>query len=62
MMFRKAGDTISQQFLAVGDEEGSLHILDIPRNLRRSIPNELAMVTSFIEREVQRVNSLARRH
>jgi len=43
------------QYLAVGDSSGKLHVIEIPRNLRRSHPNEQQMMTNFYEREIQRV-------
>jgi hypothetical protein len=61
MMFRRSGDTALQQLLAVGDEHGNLHILDIPRNLRRPVNNESSVMVAYIEREVQRVNYISQR-
>ena len=37
--------------LAVGDSLGTLHILELPRTLRRPLPNEKALMGVFIERE-----------
>ena len=45
-------DKSGRQLLAVGDDLGALHILEMPRTLRRSTPNEAAVVSSFIDREV----------
>ena len=43
------------QLLAVGDSMGKLHILELPRNLRRPIPNEKDLMTAFCDRELDRV-------
>ncbi len=61
MMFRRFGDTTSQQILGIGDEVGNLHILEIPRNLRRPISNELGVMSAFVDREVQRVKYASHR-
>jgi len=54
-------DKSGRQLLAVGDDLGALHILEMPRTLRRSTPNEAAVVSSFIDREVQRVEYITSR-
>ncbi|EKX50168.1 hypothetical protein GUITHDRAFT_161883 [Guillardia theta CCMP2712] len=41
--------------LAVGDAQGTLHILEIPRNLRRPLPNEQTLIDSLLQRELARV-------
>ncbi|XP_076440866.1 dynein axonemal intermediate chain 3-like isoform X2 [Babylonia areolata] len=46
--------TQKQQLLAVGDNSGTLHILEIPWSLRQPTPGELNGVTNYIEREVKR--------
>ena len=46
----------SIQLLAAGDARGNLHILEMPRPLRRPSPNEKIAMRSFFDREVQRVN------
>lgn len=43
-----------QHLLAVGDNAGTLHILEIPWSLRQPTPNELASVSNYVEREVKR--------
>lgn len=43
-----------QHLLAVGDNSGTLHILEIPWSLRQPTPNELTGVTNYFEREVKR--------
>eukprot|EP00937_MAST-01D_sp_MAST-1D-sp2_P004869 g4869.t1 len=50
-----------RQLLAAGDKTGNLHILDTPMDLLRPLPNERQMVRSFIERELNHVNSVAER-
>ena len=47
------------QLLAAGDASGNLHILEMPRPLRRPSPNEKVSMRSFFDREVQRVNYVA---
>ena len=44
------------QYLAVGDSQGDLHILDIPRNLRKRLANEVDLMSNFYSREVNRIN------
>ena len=44
----------SQQFIAAGDDEGTLHILEAPRNLIRPLKNEGLLVGTFFDREVKR--------
>lgn len=46
--------THKQHLLAVGDNAGTLHILEIPWSLRLSTPNELTGVANYIDREVKR--------
>mmetsp|Transcript_38086 Transcript_38086/g.64023 ORF Transcript_38086/g.64023 Transcript_38086/m.64023 type:complete len:812 (-) Transcript_38086:308-2743(-) len=43
-----------QQLLAVGDGQGVVHIMEMPRNLRRAVPNEKETMAKFFDREVQR--------
>merc|ERR1711871_553547 len=44
------------QLLAVGDMFGNLHVFDMPRSLWRPNPNEKQLMSTFIEREVERVD------
>lgn len=39
------------QLLAVGDKQGTLHILEIPRTLRRPVANEQGIVEALLKRE-----------
>lgn len=45
--------TARQQLLAVGDEVGTLHIFEIPRNLIKPVHKEDAIMLKFLDREVQ---------
>lgn len=55
MEFWPDTDPKHQQLLAVGDANGNLHVLDVPRNLRRRVTNEEGSMKSFFLREVSRV-------
>ncbi|CAL1545233.1 unnamed protein product [Lymnaea stagnalis] len=46
--------TQKQQLIAVGDNSGTLHILEIPWSLRQPTPNEVNAVSNYFEREVKR--------
>ncbi|XP_048256413.1 dynein axonemal intermediate chain 3-like isoform X4 [Haliotis rufescens] len=46
--------TQKQQLLAVGDDAGTLHILEIPWSLRQPTSNEMNGVSNYFEREVKR--------
>jgi WD40 repeat protein len=41
------------QLLAVGDEAGTLHIFEMPRNLTKAVHKEEATMLKFLERELQ---------
>ncbi|KAL5022553.1 hypothetical protein ScPMuIL_001708 [Solemya velum] len=43
-----------QHLLAVGDNSGTLHILEIPWSLRHPTPNEISGMSNYFEREVKR--------
>ncbi|GBG24449.1 Cytoplasmic dynein 1 intermediate chain [Hondaea fermentalgiana] len=49
------------QYLALGDATGNLHILDVPRNLRWRMPTEEKLMMGFFERELDRVQHVAKR-
>eukprot|EP00891_Asterochloris_glomerata_P001605 jgi/Astpho2/1605/e_gw1.00028.2.1_t len=55
------GGRAVQQLLAVGDSTGVLHVMDLPRTLRRRVINEVKTVTTFMQREQQRLGYLASR-
>ena len=42
-----------QQLLAVGDEVGTLHIFEVPRNLSKPVHKEESLMLKFLERELQ---------
>ncbi|KAK6099299.1 hypothetical protein MT418_000733 [Batrachochytrium dendrobatidis] len=44
-----------QQYLAVGDDAGTLHILEISKNLQRPSKNEKSVTVAFFEKEARRV-------
>ena len=52
----------SIQLLAAGDALGNLHILEMPRPLRRPSPTEKVAMRSFFDREVQRVQYVTHTH
>ncbi|CAE7459053.1 DNAI3, partial [Symbiodinium microadriaticum] len=62
MEFLNSTNTISstmvsrQQLLAVGDEGGTLHIFEMPRNITRPVPNEESIMRRFLDRELKRLN------
>ncbi|KAJ3291525.1 WD repeat-containing protein 63 [Borealophlyctis nickersoniae] len=43
------------QFIAAGDDEGTLHILEVPRNLTKPSKNEKSFVRAFFDREIRRI-------
>lgn len=49
---------IRQQLLAVGDESGTLHIFEIPRNLTRPVHKEDVTMAKFLDRELMRMRYL----
>ena len=49
------------QLLAMGDATGLLRIIDLPRNLRRPVPNERKLMATFLERETERVSDMTSR-
>ncbi|XP_015210607.2 dynein axonemal intermediate chain 3 isoform X2 [Lepisosteus oculatus] len=50
-----------QHFLAVSDELGTLHILEIPWTLRRPSSNEKSSMSSYFEREVSHLEYFVKR-
>ena len=49
------------QHLAVGDSLGTMHVMLMPKALRRPVQNEKALVEALLAREVQRVAYVASR-
>lgn len=50
MVFHASG---AKQLLAIGDDQGTVHVIEVPRNLRRAANNERASASTFITREVK---------
>lgn len=50
-----AASTSRIQLLALGDETGTLHVFEVPRNLTRPIPKEEQTMMAFFEREQLRI-------
>ena len=46
--------------MAVGDNSGTLHIMELPRNLRRRLPHEQTIMQNFIDREAARIAHVER--
>ncbi|KAJ1508418.1 WD repeat-containing protein 63, partial [Coelomomyces lativittatus] len=49
------------QFVAIGDDEGTVHVLEAPRNIFRPSKNEKTLIRGLIDREVKRVAFVAER-
>jgi len=47
--------SLAQQSLAVGDELGNLHVLEIPRNMRKMLNNEAHIMQNFLNQEEKKV-------
>jgi hypothetical protein len=41
--------------VSAGDASGTLHVLEVPANMRRKIANEKGLFLAFLEREERRV-------
>ncbi|CAB4018875.1 WD repeat-containing 63-like [Paramuricea clavata] len=50
-----------QQLLSIGDNVGTLHIMEVPWNLRRPSVNEKNIIENFFEREVSRLKFVEER-
>lgn len=55
--FQQNAGRNGSQFIAVGDDDGTLHILETPRNLQRPSKNEKSAIGIFFERETRRLTS-----
>ena len=53
--------SMNRQLLAVGDDQGTVHVMEVPRILRRAANNEKTFTHTFFEREVKRVEYGQRR-
>merc|ERR1719247_1150077 len=51
----------NRQLLAVGDDQGTVHVMEVPRNLRRAANNEKQFAANFFAREEKRVEYVQRR-
>ncbi len=51
----------SRQLLAIGDDQGTVHVMEVPRNLRRAVNNEKQFASNFFAREEKRVAYVQRR-
>ena len=51
----------NRQMLAVGDDQGTVHVVEVPRNLRRPVNNEKQFAQNFFMREEKRVEYVQRR-
>jgi len=51
----------NRQLLAVGDDQGTVHVMEVPRILRRAANNEKTFTQTFFDREVKRVEYGQRR-
>jgi len=51
----------NRQFLASGDDEGTLHVIEIPKNLTRIKRNEKSLMKNFFEREEGRLKYVTER-
>ena len=48
----------NQQLLAMGDDAGTLHVFEMPRNLIRPVPKEESIMQGFMAREWERIQYL----
>jgi WD40 repeat protein len=53
MEFLPSTTASRHQLLAVGDDQGTLHIFEVPRNLTRPVHKEESIMSKFLERELQ---------
>jgi WD40 repeat protein len=51
----------NRQFLASGDDEGTLHVIEIPKNLTKIKRNEKSVMKNFFEREESRLGYITER-
>jgi WD40 repeat protein len=53
MEFFHSAQSTKQQLLAAGDEQGTLHVFEMPRNLIRPVHKESAVMQTFLDREFE---------
>jgi len=51
----------NRQFLASGDDDGTLHVIEIPKNLTKIKRNEKSLMKNFFEREESRLAYITER-
>jgi hypothetical protein len=51
---------VKQQLVAIGDQIGNLHILEVPRSLARAFTGEKQVVEAYFKRESERARAAAR--
>ncbi|KAJ3272283.1 WD repeat-containing protein 63 [Terramyces sp. JEL0728] len=51
----------SPQFIAIGDDAGTLHILETPKNLQKMTKNEKLVISTYFDREIKRVSATSER-
>ena len=56
--FLKEKESSMTQRMAIGDRQGVLHIMDVPRNLRKAAVGEKGTMSAFFDRELKRVDSM----
>jgi len=61
MIFLKCSNPNEEQKLAIGDEHGHLHVLNMPKNLVKQAGRELDAMKKFLEREEARVEYFEKR-
>ncbi|KAJ3194937.1 WD repeat-containing protein 63 [Entophlyctis luteolus] len=49
------------QFVAAADDEGTLHILEVPRHLTKPLKNEKLLMQALFDREVKRIGYVSER-
>lgn len=61
MIFLSCNNPNEEQKLAIGDEHGHLHVLNMPKNLVKQAGRELDAMKKFLEREEARVEYFEKR-
>uniref|UniRef100_A0A0G4FYU7 Uncharacterized protein n=1 Tax=Chromera velia CCMP2878 TaxID=1169474 RepID=A0A0G4FYU7_9ALVE len=52
---------VALQQMAIGDENGNLHVLELPKSMKKAIQNEQKVMRLFLEREAERCKYQIRR-
>ena len=53
-----AATTVKNQLLALGTDQGVLHVFEVPPSLSRAVNREESFMQSFVDREMDRINSI----